>query len=1363
MSPTSKARRPRSLFATGPLWGWGVVGRGARDVGAALALMLLGCGGTPRPAPAPGVPPPSASAATSEKRVDDDIDALARKAEAALAKTARLAPAPAQAGNEVYVPRRLVTVPLDSPRLTGKARAELWVSSDGGKSWVNQGELDLARVPVTFPAPRDGAFGIVMVPLSPGGVREFTPKPGDPADRTFVVDTVSPLVEVLAPNGGETFGGGRSTVIRWMAEDANLHPEGITLEVSADSGATWSTLKRGLPNSGSYPWEVPSLSTSHGRIRVRARDLAGNEGMGASERDFSIDARSPEFRITGPSVANEVPVRLEWTGTDGSAGLKRLTLYMSRDKGQTWAPYPEEIGLRSPILFKDLDGVYGLILVGETRVGNANSVPLPGTPPSFTLRLDRTKPEVKIHSPQGGGVFGGVPVDVRWTARDNLDLPPNAVALFYSPDDGSTWTEIRRGLANEGVYKWTPPATAGKDSRIKVVATDFAGNEGIAISERFGVDINVPEARAIGPDRSNAHSVNIAYEIRNRGSAPIRKVTLWYRPENVKEWIKYGDDPDQESPMLFAKADGKYGLYVVCATEAGLASDRRQKPPEEGTEPQVWLTIDATPPQVTLDTFNSGGYMMAGAVMEIAWKMVEPNPDPKGMEIQHSPDGGITWAVVATGIDPTKGSHRWIVPNSPGARHKIRLVCSDRFGNKGMTESEKPFTIDNDLPVVTILERPPGVVRSSRVAVKFKASDPTSGIDRVTLFARRLGETAPYRELARTPQPEGTIECDMPGEGAWACLVVAYDAAGHASAETDRETKPDFVATFDVTKPVIAIRYGSPQAGMRSCLNGNWEVEWEAKDNLTPKDRIVIRIDRSSDAGKTWTQAIPSHPNTGKADLRAHLVPGKKWRLRLVAIDEAGNEGEDVSQDIDPGDVPLPALTLRGIEDGRQYAVGSSAAVAWSSQDKGIREATLEMSKDGGRSWSAYADMHTPSMRIVMPEKAGRFHLRTMARDAAGRPVSSNILQFDTIEGVEQVRIVANPSVEAGKLMMVIVEPKSIVKTAKELRLELSEDGVQWRKIDDLRTSERRFIAPAVAGEYNLRVAVKAPDGREYDSNHVKFKVTGKDAAGLRLDNFRGGEIYAGDRSRVIAIKAGVSLSEVLVEFSSASGREGSWKEVARELLEPVSAGLLWKRLPGITSRTCRLRVAYRDATGTVLKDESEKDFSVDSTKPTARVIGPLGEAEIPVKLEMQIDESISPAKGATLYVWKGAAWETHGRYDFPGPVTFSPAEAGDYGVYLVVRSEAGLAGDPPLAGTKPQATIRARGKGVPAPPTSRGPLAWSRAVRDVLKGGSIEELSWTAQGEGRVRLVLVADGKTVTVKEDLPATGTFGWSVPKE
>jgi len=337
--------------------------------------------------------------------------------------------------------------------------------------------------------------------------------------------------------------------------------------------------------------------------------------------------------------------------------------------------------------------------------------------------------------------------------------------------------------------------------------------------------------------------VPVAYEIRNRGSLPIKSVSLYYRPDGAREWSKYGDDPDRESPFTFSKADGKYGLYILCTTEAGLKADVVQKAPDADTEPQLTLTIDATPPRVELTSFHDGGIVMAGAAADITWKMTEPNPDPKGVSIYHSHDGGKSWNLVAANQDSLKGSYRWIVPNATGARHKIRIVALDRFGNRGQAETDKMFTIDNDLPAVGILERPPLVSRTPRIAVKYKATDPTSGIEKVQLYARLLTEKCPYKLLTETPNAEGTIEADLPGEGSWGLILAARDGAGHLSADPDRTPRPDMVVLVDGTRPELTLRTFPLPAGGRTWLNSSWEIEWTATDKLSPVEKIWLRIE----------------------------------------------------------------------------------------------------------------------------------------------------------------------------------------------------------------------------------------------------------------------------------------------------------------------------------------------------------------------------------------------------------------------------------------------------------------------------------------------------------------------------------------
>src|SRR5581483_6618482 len=289
-------------------------------------------------------------------------------------------------------------------------------------------------------------------------------------------------------------------------------------------------------------------------------------------------------------------------------------------------------------------------------------------------------------------------------------------------------------------------------------------------------------------------------------------------------------------------------------------------------------------------------------------------------------------------------------------------------------------------------------------------------------------------------------------------------------------------------------------------------------------------------------------------------------------------------------DVPAPSLTLRGVEEGRPVVAGATAALTWTSPDRSILEASLEVSKDGGKTWAYYAALAPAVTRVALPAEEGRYQIRAGAKDAANRPISSNVITFDVVTGLEPVRIIANGSVEPGGTVAAVVEPQSIVRTAELLRLEISETGQVWTPLAEIRDTSFTFKAPAKPGEYQVRILVRDAKQREYDSNHFRFQVLGR-VEGIRLINFRGGESMVGGTSRPIVVQTSADLSRVTVEFSDASGKEGSWTALAG--LPRMEKGFLWT-LPRISKTTCRLRVSVVDEQGKVQSDASEGDFRIE-------------------------------------------------------------------------------------------------------------------------------------------------------------------------
>jgi hypothetical protein len=98
-----------------------------------------------------------------------------------------------------------------------------------------------------------------------------------------IIPPTTQSITVVSPNGGQRWVGGRTYIITWTSADVGVN---VNIQLSRDSGRTWTTIISNTPNDGSQSWRTPVAFTTHARIKVVS--TCSSNVFDTSEADFSI-------------------------------------------------------------------------------------------------------------------------------------------------------------------------------------------------------------------------------------------------------------------------------------------------------------------------------------------------------------------------------------------------------------------------------------------------------------------------------------------------------------------------------------------------------------------------------------------------------------------------------------------------------------------------------------------------------------------------------------------------------------------------------------------------------------------------------------------------------------------------------------------------------------------------------------------------------------------------------------------------------------------------------------------------------------------------------------------------------------------
>jgi len=137
---------------------------------------------------------------------------------------------------------------------------------------------------------------------------------------------------LVSPNGGGLIVAGASTTITWTSSQQKI--TSVKLALTINSGKTWQTIIDSTPNSGSYSWIVPDLSSDSCKVIVS--DRKNPNTFDQSDAVFKI-VQYRKITITSPKPGDTFKTGTKQSVTWNTYGkIDSVKIAFSSDNGQKW-------------------------------------------------------------------------------------------------------------------------------------------------------------------------------------------------------------------------------------------------------------------------------------------------------------------------------------------------------------------------------------------------------------------------------------------------------------------------------------------------------------------------------------------------------------------------------------------------------------------------------------------------------------------------------------------------------------------------------------------------------------------------------------------------------------------------------------------------------------------------------------------------------------------------------------------------------------------------------------------------------------------------------------------------------------------
>jgi hypothetical protein len=196
----------------------------------------------------------------------------------------------------------------------------------------------------------------------------------------------------------------------------------------------------------------------------------------------------------------------------------------------------------------------------------------------------------------------------------------------------------------------------------------------------------------------SSKTINLDYAVKDAGASGVAECEVWYTRDG-KSWAKHSaSSPSPSRRVVQVDGEGRHGFSLVPRSGAGLGKE----PPRPGDEPQLWVEVDETKPDVRLLKLVP----VAGAktsTLAIHWSATDKHLLPRPIRLSYAEQAQGPWKPIADGVE-NNGYYEWQVPSPAPVRIMVRAEATDEAGNVGVDQMPEPVVLDQNLPAASILD-----------------------------------------------------------------------------------------------------------------------------------------------------------------------------------------------------------------------------------------------------------------------------------------------------------------------------------------------------------------------------------------------------------------------------------------------------------------------------------------------------------------------------------------------------------------------------------------------------------------------------------------------------------------------------------